>query len=207
MQLNQGKRLFLIFAALSGSFALILQFYLMLTNSKNGIAFTITNYFSFFTILTNTLVTIFYFSMLLPKSKAHAFFSKPGHSTAVTLYILIVGLVYQLILRFTWSPEGIAMIVDELLHSVNPLLFLIAWIFIFKKNNLNWSLLLKWLIYPLAYLVYSLIRGSIVNWYPYPFIDVTKIGIQQSLVNSLMVTAMFVLIGSLLLAVEKRMSK
>lgn len=207
MQLNQGKRLFLIFAALSGSFALILQFYLMLTNSKNGIAFTITNYFSFFTILTNTLVTIFYFSMLLPKSKAHAFFSKPGHSTAVTLYILIVGLVYQLILRFTWSPEGLAMIVDELLHSVNPLLFLIAWIFIFKKNNLNWSLLLKWLIYPLAYLVYSLIRGSIVNWYPYPFIDVTKIGIQQSLVNSLMVTAMFVLIGSLLLAVEKRMSK
>lgn len=207
MQLSQGKRLFLLFGALSGSFALILQFYLMLTNSKNGIAFTITNYFSFFTILTNTLVTIFYFSMLLPKSKAHAFFSKPGHSTAVTLYILIVGLVYQLILRFTWSPEGLAMIVDELLHSVNPLLFLLAWIFIFKKNNLNWSLLLKWMIYPLAYLVYSLIRGSIVNWYPYPFLDVSIIGMQQTIINSLGVTGLFLLIGFILYSIENKLSK
>jgi hypothetical protein len=30
--------------------------------------------------------------------------------------------------------------------------------------------------YPLAYLAYSLIRGPIVDWYPYPFLDPDEVG-------------------------------
>jgi hypothetical protein len=32
------------------------------------------------------------------------------------------------------------------------------------------------LIAPLAYGVYTLARGPLVDWYPYPFIDVSKLG-------------------------------
>ncbi len=28
-----------------------------------------------------------------------------------------------------------------------------------------------WLIFPLVYVIYSLIRGPYVDWYPYPFLD------------------------------------
>jgi hypothetical protein len=30
-------------------------------------------------------------------------------------------------------------------------------------------------LYPLAWLAFTLIRGAVINWYPYPFIDVTKL--------------------------------
>jgi hypothetical protein len=29
----------------------------------------------------------------------------------------------------------------------------------------------SWLIFPAVYLVYSLVRGPIADWYPYPFLD------------------------------------
>jgi len=32
------------------------------------------------------------------------------------------------------------------------------------------------MVFPLAYLVYSLVRGPIVGWYPYPFLDPGKVG-------------------------------
>ncbi len=35
---------------------------------------------------------------------------------------------------------------------------------------------LIWLVYPLLFAVYSLIRGPIVGWYPYPFLDPAHVG-------------------------------
>jgi hypothetical protein len=35
---------------------------------------------------------------------------------------------------------------------------------------------LPWLVFPLLYLVYVLIRGSIIGWYPYPFLDPAQAG-------------------------------
>jgi len=52
-------------------------------------------------------------------------FFEAGVITAITVYITIVGLVYNVILRFLWKPEGLQFIVDELLHTVIPLLLLV----------------------------------------------------------------------------------
>jgi hypothetical protein len=35
---------------------------------------------------------------------------------------------------------------------------------------------LAWLAYPAAWLGYTLIRGASVDWYPYPFVDVSQLG-------------------------------
>ena len=37
---------------------------------------------------------------------------------------------------------------------------------------MRWTSALWWLLVPLTFFAYSLIRGAIVDWYPYPFIDV-----------------------------------
>lgn len=44
-----------------------------------------------------------------------------GALTAITAFILIVGLVYQIALRGVWQPTGLQRIVDELLHTIIPL--------------------------------------------------------------------------------------
>ncbi len=39
------------------------------------------------------------------------------------------------------------------------------------RRPLPRSVLGPWLVFPAAYLAYSLVRGSITGWYPYPFLD------------------------------------
>ena len=101
--------------------ALGLQFYLMLSNRTESIMETIIRFFSFFTILTNILVACCF--TLLAIGKKQSFLTKPSSLSAVTVYILVVGIVYNLLLRSTWNPQGLQKVVDELLHSVIPFYF------------------------------------------------------------------------------------
>lgn len=199
------KKSLILFIACCALFAVVFQFYLMYQNRNQSVPETIIRFFSFFTILTNSLEAV-YFSklsaeLIFKKSDAKINF---GVLTAITVYILIVGLVYQVILRHLWSPTGLQRVVDEMLHSLNPLLVLIFWIMNRKGNILQYKSLLTWLIFPLAYLVFVLLRGEISGFYPYPFLNVTEIGLQQVIMNSLGMTAVFVLMSVLLIWISKR---
>jgi len=46
---------------------------------------------------------------------------------------------------------------------------------------------LVWLVYPVAYLAYSLVRGAIVDWYPYPFLDAGEKGYGSVAVTSVVI--------------------
>src|SRR5947207_476625 len=98
------RQLFLVIGALSGWFALVSQLYLIITNRVASVPETIVRYFSFFTILTNILVA-FCFTTLLTKpiSKHGVFLARPKTLAAVTVYITIVGIVYNTVLRFIWE--------------------------------------------------------------------------------------------------------
>lgn len=198
------RNLSIVFAIIAW-FAVIVQFYLIMENRVESVPETIIRFFSFFTILTNTLVAI-YFTSQSQKENSTSFFGKAGRLTAITVYILVVGLIYQLILRQVWEPTGMQKFVDELLHSVTPVITLIYWFLFEKKKLVNWSQIPNWLIYPTIYLIYVLIRGHISGFYPYPFIDVTEIGYQQTLINSLGVLILFVLLSSGMILIGRRLN-
>lgn len=185
MQYKWGAKLLLAGICLLSWFALIGQFYLIILNRVTSVPETIIRYFSFFTILTNLLVAICCTILLTnSNSKIKSFFLKQNRLTAIAVYITIVGLVYNFILRFLWNPQGLQWIVDELLHSVIPLLFIVFWLLIVPKGKLHWKSVLAWLLYPLIYLVFVLLRGIPSSFYPYPFIDVDKIGYYKTFINS-----------------------
>lgn len=190
-----------IFLTILGWFAIITQFILMMNNRVESVSETIVRFFSFFTILTNILVAV-YFTMNVMNSKK---LKKPGSLTAITIYITIVGLVYQVVLRPIWDPTGLQKLVDELLHTIIPFGVIIFWAFYEVKSAIKLSQIPKWLIYPFVYLVFILIRGHFSNYYPYPFVDVTELGIKSVLLNSfililifLIISAGFVLVGRLI---------
>lgn len=138
--------------------AVILQLYLIIVNRTASIPETIIRFFSFFTILTNILVAVCFTTVALEwHSTWKKTFSKPAILSATTVYILVVGVVYNIILRFLWKPQGLQQIVDELLHSVIPVLFLLFWIAFVPKANLQWKAIFAWLLYPLLYLIYVLL--------------------------------------------------
>ncbi|WP_291373319.1 Pr6Pr family membrane protein [Cyclobacterium sp.] len=127
------------------------------------------------------------------------FFLQPGKLTAITVYILVVGLVYQLVLRGIWKPEGLQWLADEVLHSINPVLVLAFWVYFENKVALHWRMLPYWLIYPALYLISILILGEITGFYPYPFVNVEELGIGKVILNSFYVMCLILFIsGSLL---------
>jgi hypothetical protein len=58
-------------------------------------------------------------------------------------------------------------------------------------------------IYPLVYFAYSLLRGHLLAVYPYPFIDVEKLGYPQVFINAGGLLAGFVVIALLLIALDR----
>lgn len=196
------KHLSLIFASITW-FAVIAQYYLMIENRVTPIIETSIRFFSFFTILTNSLVAIYFTLSILKKKNI----DKPGTLTAVTVYITIVGIVYQIILRPIWKPTGLQMIVNELLHSVIPLLVILFWYLYEEKKSLTYKQLPMWLIYPFVYLLYILVRGSISNFYPYPFVDVANLGFAKVLSNSAILMLVFISIAALFITLGKIFKK
>ncbi len=185
-------------------FAVLTQYYLMLENRVTSVAEASIRFFSFFTILTNLLLAI-YFTISLLKVKKGIFLSlnKPGFLTAITVYITIVGLVYQILLRSVWEPTGIQLIVDELLHTVIPAIAILFWYLYEDKTAVRYMQLIQWLIYPLIYLVYILIRGHFSEFYPYPFLNVNGLGLQSVLVNSAGLMVLFIGISALYIKLGK----
>lgn len=184
-------------------FAVTAQFWLIIENRATDIPETVIRFFSFFTILTNILAAMYFSGQYSGKQ----FTNQPGVLTAVTCYIFIVGIVYQIVLRQLWHPTGLQKLADELLHSVNPLLVILYWYNYEKKDGLHYRAIKNWLIYPVVYLLYILIRGNFSGFYPYPFADVKNIGIQKALLNSSIILLFFIGIACLLIALGKRMAK
>lgn len=192
------NRKFMAIIAGAAWFALIGQFYLIIINRQVTVIETIIRYFSFFTILSNLIVAISMTVLLIsPSGKWGRFFAKASTLTAISVYITVVGITYNVILRFLWAPTGFQRLVDELLHLVVPVLFIIFWIVCVPKRDLKWGMVFPWLIYPVLYMVWTVIHGAFSNYYPYPFIDVGKLGYGKALINTALILALFIFISLL----------
>ncbi|MBB4802200.1 hypothetical protein HNP37_002273 [Flavobacterium nitrogenifigens] len=185
-------------------YALPVQFYLLLKGSEFTFFSAAVRFFSFFTITTNTIVFICTAMLLFGgKCAMNTFFRKCTTITAITVYILIVGIVFNLLLRQIVDLKGHHRIVSEIFHTVVPVLFFFYWLFFVSPEKISFKVILFWLIYPIIYMIYTLFHGFISNFYPYPFVDVTKLGLETALINGLFVLIAFVVLSVILIFASK----
>jgi hypothetical protein len=201
--MNTERTLALIFSIL-GWFALIAQYYLMLQNGEIAVIEITIQFFSYFTILTNLLVAVYFTREVFTANSIKTRAS--GNLTAITIYILVVGIIYQLLLR-SGELKGMHWLANELLHSLIPVLTLIYWYLYEDKKNLTYQLIPKWTVYPLLYLAYILIRGQISGSYPYPFINVTDLGIAKALMNAFWIAIFFIGLSVIFVKIGKLIDK
>ncbi|MBK8553889.1 MAG: Pr6Pr family membrane protein [Ignavibacteria bacterium] len=71
------------------------------------------------------------------------------------------------------------------------------------KGELKFSISIHWLIYPLIYLLYTLIRGAFTGLYPYFFMNAGKLGYPVVFRNSGFITAGYIIIGLLVILSDK----
>lgn len=181
------KRVILFLLAIIGWITLVVRIYIKITTSGLPFLESLLQFFSFFTVLTNLLVTIYCTVQLLSTNRQNRtnLFLRPETLTALTVFILMVGIVYHLVLKSLWNPEGLLMVTDEIYHTFAPLGTLALWIFSTNNKSGNLKNLFSWLLYPTLYLSFVVISGSFSNFYPYPFINVAELGIGKVMVNSL----------------------
>lgn len=168
-------RLMAALVAILGWALLALQLWLILSNplsSTRPASEIVVNFFSFFTILSNLLVAVIFtwWAMAPPGPPATL-------QAATATYISVVAIGYSLLLRSVWDPDGLQKIADVMLHDIMPLLYAIFWIaFCRQIRSLPWRHAFLWLSVPLVYLVYTMVRGRRMGWYPYHFLNPGMVG-------------------------------
>ena len=162
------------------------------------------SFFSYFTVLSNTLVaTVLTCELTSRESATRRWFLQPWVSSGIAVSIAVVGLAYNVLLRHLWHPQGWQWLADELMHDVMPLLFLAYWWCCVPKGALRLRHIAAWVIYPVVYFAYSLWRGHLLAVYPYPFIDVEKLGYPQVFVNAGGLLVGFVVIALVLIGLDR----
>ena len=150
----------------------------------------------FFTILSNLALAIGMTAIAAGKRVT------PMVLGGLTLAILLVGVVYATLLRGLHPLSGPALIADYLLHDVSPIMAALYWLLFVPRGRLRWSAPWWWVTFPLAYFLYALARGQLDHRYPYPFIDVAKLGWRQVLLNSAGIAFAFIVAGFLLVWID-----
>ena len=77
----------------------------------------------------------------------------------------------------------------------------------FTWGELRWRDMGWWLIYPIAYLAFTLVQGPRVGWYPYPFIDVNAHGYAQIAINSAALFVFFAVVSAILIGIDRVMAR
>jgi hypothetical protein len=201
------KRVTMTAIAAVGWFALGLQLYLTITNSPDPslpMATILVRYISYFTILTNLLVAVtLTFALAAGSTTWERFFARATVQTGVAVYIVIVGMIYSLLLRHIWNPTGAQKLADVLLHDIIPVVYGLYWLIFVPKAELRWRHALVWLAYPIAYMIYTLLRGVATGWYPYPFVDVGVLGLPRALGNGGLLLLLFFGLGLAVVAIGR----
>jgi hypothetical protein len=130
------------------------------------------NLFSYFTIEGNVIAAAVLVLSVLAVAQDMPVRLLAMLRGAATLYIVIVGIVFSVLLASIEGAEFTAVPWDNwVLHYIMPIAVAVDWFVDLPGAVITFRDGLVWLAFPVAYVIYSLVRGYLVGWYPYPFLD------------------------------------
>ena len=191
-------------------FALILQFYLTanLVVAQGGHLVTAMLVFlDFFTILTNILVLAALAApWIVPESRLAVFFRRPVVLGAIAslhrhggyrLHLAVAGFSgFRRATTLGRCPTS--------RHQSRPVRNLLA--VPCPEGMATLAPPVLWLGYPLSYVVYAMLRSTVTNRYPYPFIDVAALGYARVFNNVIMLSCGFLIVGLVFIAMDRILS-
>ena len=163
------------------------------------------NFFSFFTIESDIFASLMFIVSAVAvaagvKSRRLAMFRG-----AATLYMIVTGIVFAVLLSGIEGTTLTAVPWDNIvLHYIIPLAVVGDWLIDPPHQRIGFKQGLVWLIFPIAYVAYSLVRGSIVGWYPYPFLNPETNGVVGIIITSLGIAALGLGLVYVITSVTKR---
>jgi hypothetical protein len=126
------------------------------------------HYFSYFTIDSNLLAAALFLILAVRRGQRSAGFEMARGVGVICM--TVTGIVFSVLLSGTDVDTAIPW-VNDVVHSVMPIVVAVDWLLDPPRMQLTYRQGLRWVIYPAIWLAYTLVKGPIVDKYPYPFLD------------------------------------
>ena len=164
----------------------------------------VVNFFSYFTNLSNLLAA----AILLLTARARAVPAWIDRVRAVSaMNMAVVGIVFTLLLR-NEDLGALQPWVNFVLHDLMPCVVVLDWLLDPPSTRLGVRNLLQSLAFPAGYLAYCLLRGAQTGWYPYPFLNPSRVdGYGGVTVYAVGITVIFLVVGWILVALGNRLGR
>ena len=158
---------------------------------------------SYFTIQSNLLVAVTAVQLARDPLRDGRWW-RPVRAAAL-VGITVTGLVHFVLLRPLLDLQGASWVADKMLHMVVPVLAVVGWLVAGPRPRAPWRDALTALVWPVAWLVWTLVVGAVSGWYPYPFLDVGAEGAGSVAVTCVGVTVLFLALAGVLSWLDRRM--
>lgn len=168
-------------------------------DGARGVLQRVTDTLSYFTIWSNVVVAVA--ATVLARGGA-------GRWSQVLLLdallmITVTAIVYQLLLAPTNDVEGWSLLTDPWLHVVTPLVAVGTWLWAGPRGWLAPRLMPLSLAVPLLWVVWMLLRGAVIDSYPYDFVAVSERGYGPVLLTIAMILVFGLVVASVLTGVDR----
>jgi hypothetical protein len=186
---------------------IIVQIPITATNEEHDFSTVfgrVSNLFLYFTIVNNILVAAVAGLLLRKPHRRSTWFS--ALSLAALVNITITGIVYWAVLAGELENTGAAVLTNWMFHTVIPILGVLGWLLAVPRGLVRFRVVLWSTTIPLAWLAMALVRGAVIEWYPYPFLDVTDVGYTSALINVAAVPAFFLVLASIAGWIDRRLT-
>jgi len=194
------------------AFALILQLVLVIQghrvldeHNRPDVATRLVRYCSYLTIWANALVAWSTATLAIGRDRDTRAW-RALRMDAVVL-IALAGVVHFFFLRPLLDLDGWDLVADRSLHMVVPVVAIVGWLVFGPRGRVATSDFALFLVLPVFWIVYTLVRGAIVDWYPYPFIDTNEHGYGVVLLNAAGISLIMLAFAWAVVALDGRLRK
>jgi len=212
-----ARPLFLI-TALSATFGVGLSFILtvlgtypslntdpsLLGNPDQGAIGRIFDFFTYFTIWSNILVAVIMWMLVANPRRNGKVFRVLRLDTI--LMISVTGIIYQGLLASGAKNVGLEVVTNFFEHQLTPIVVVVVWLLVGPRRQFTWLDIPLALILPIVWAIFALVRGTVIQAYPYGFLDIGKHGLGTVIVTVIAIAIFGVIISVIYLGLDRLLS-
>jgi hypothetical protein len=163
------------------------------------------NLLCYFTIQSNLLVGATSLLLALRPDRGSTVFRTLRLDGVVA--ITVTGVVFQVAIAPHQHLTGAAAVADFLLHTASPVLCVLGWLLFGPRVPIIRRIVGLAVIFPLCWLAFTLVRGALVDFYPYTFLDVTALGYAPVVRACVLVAVLFLALSGGAAALDRRLAR
>lgn len=202
-------RNFSAFLRIGTSLAMFFSIIWQVTDRMANNVFRPTEYFAYFTIQTGLLsATVLLFAGIKALRSVNEDVRWAVARLSVVTYEIVVGIIYNLLLRggapdardgdYNWP-----VLPNEILHVWAPILITLDWLLSTGMAKIAFKRVWWVLVYPIIWLVFMFLRGTVDSWFPYWFFSPIESSLTTIVTYIFAIMFFAIAVGNLMIWIQR----